>query len=151
QVLLNLLNNAAKFTPSKGHIRLDAEREGNEVVIRVRDDGIGIAPEMLPHVFSMFMQVDKSLERSTGGLGVGLNLAHRLVQLHAGRIEVASAGPGQGSEFTVRLPLAAAATPLPAGNTVAERAPAPVAGRRILVVDDNQDTAQSLAMMLRMK
>lgn len=105
QVVLNLLNNAAKFTPAGGHIQLSAGRNGNLAEIRVRDNGVGIPPEMLPRVFDMFTQVDNSLSRSQGGLGIGLSIVRTLVQMHGGAVAVHSDGVGQGSEFIVRLPL----------------------------------------------
>jgi len=105
QVLMNILNNAAKFTPRGGHIQLTAGRDGDMAEIRIRDNGIGIPSEMLPRVFGMFTQFDGSLERSRGGLGIGLGIAHTLVQMHSGSVSVHSAGGGQGCEFVVRLPL----------------------------------------------
>ena len=106
QVLGNLLNNACKFTDQGGRVGLAVERDGGEAVIRVRDNGIGIAAEQLPRIFDMFMQVDTSLERSAGGLGIGLTLVKSLVELHGGTVQASSAGAGQGSEFVVRLPIA---------------------------------------------
>ena len=103
----NLLNNACKFTDKGGHIRLTVERGDGHAAIRVRDDGIGIAPEQLPRVFEMFTQVDTSLERSRDGLGIGLTLVKTLVEMHGGTVEAHSEGPGRGSEFVVRLPMAA--------------------------------------------
>jgi PAS domain S-box-containing protein len=148
QVLANLLNNAAKYTERGGHIWLSADREGSEVVIHVRDNGIGIAPEMLPRIFDLFVQVDRSIQRSQGGLGIGLTLVRRLVEMHGGTIRARSAGPGKGSEFIVRLPaLPEAARICQAGaepNGMGKPAP-----RRILVVDDNVDSAESLALLLR--
>ena len=105
QVFLNLLNNAAKYTKRGGHIWLTAEREGSDAVVSVRDNGIGIPGDMLSRIFEMFTQVDRSLERSQGGLGIGLTLVRRLVEMHDGSIEARSNGPDQGSEFVVRLPL----------------------------------------------
>ena len=150
QILSNLLTNAARYTDPGGHIRLDARREGDEVVFRVGDTGIGIAPEMLPKVFDMFVQIERRLDRSKGGLGIGLSLTKNLVQMHGGTIEAHSEGPGKGSEFVVRLPMAAARTDEPRGPT--HQPPARVAreprGSRILVVDDNQDAADTLARYL---
>jgi signal transduction histidine kinase/DNA-binding response OmpR family regulator len=151
QVLSNLLNNAAKYTRGGGSIHLSVEREGSECVFRVRDNGIGIPGEMLSKVFDLFTQVERSLDRSRGGLGVGLTLARRLIEMHGGRIDVASDGPGQGSEFTVRLPavspiLAKDATP-EAGRTPAESVPR--VPFRILIVDDNVDAADSVAWLMR--
>lgn len=148
QAISNLLHNAAKFTPRGGHIRLSVERRGGEAVASVRDDGIGIPPDMLGRVFDMFTQVDPSLERSRGGLGIGLSLVRQLVELHGGRVEARSAGPGRGSEMIIHLPLAA---PAPAERPAGGAAAAGSGGRRILVVDDNRDAAQSLAMMLDLR
>ena len=106
QVLSNLLNNAAKYTDDGGEITLSAEQQGREVVIRVRDNGTGIAPELLPHIFDMFTQADQTLSRSRGGLGIGLTLVRSLVEMHDGRVTAHSEGPGRGSEFAVRLPVA---------------------------------------------
>jgi PAS domain S-box-containing protein len=149
QVIGNLLNNAARYTPPGGHIWLNAEREDGEAVVRVRDTGLGIPPEMRMRVFEMFTQVNRQLERSQGGLGIGLALVRSLVHLHGGSIEARSAGLNQGSEFIVRLPLAAdgeAVSPANRGNEQANRHPA----HRIVVVDDNADAAETLAMLLRM-
>ena len=107
QVFTNLLNNAAKFTEAGGRVTLAAAREGNEVVVRVRDTGVGIAPESLGRVFDLFAQVDRGTDRSAGGLGIGLALVKRVVELHSGRVTAHSDGPGTGSEFTVRLPISA--------------------------------------------
>jgi signal transduction histidine kinase/DNA-binding response OmpR family regulator len=149
QVLANLLNNAAKYTEEGGRIWLIGEREGNEVVLRVRDTGVGIPAEMLSSVFDLFTQVDRSLDRSQGGLGIGLTLVHRLVEMHGGRVEAFSAGTNQGSEFVVRLPVLTGITPVPTTNG----APKPVTKTRccrVLIVDDNTDGAESLAMVLRL-
>jgi signal transduction histidine kinase/DNA-binding response OmpR family regulator len=148
QILINLLNNAAKYTEPGGRIWLTAAREGNEVVLRVRDTGIGIAAEMLPKVFDMFTQADRSLERSQGGLGIGLTLVRKLVELHGGTVGAFSAGPGQGSEFVARLP-ALIGEPTPERPASQEES-TPRIGRalRILVVDDNRPAAESLAMVL---
>jgi PAS domain S-box-containing protein len=147
QVFGNLLNNAAKYTQRGGRIWLTAERQGSDAVVSVRDDGIGIDPALMPHIFGMFMQVDRSLERSQGGLGIGLTLVKRLVEMHGGTIDARSEGPGRGSEFIVRLPIVVeAAVPPPAER---EESAAPRSSFRILIVDDNRDGADSLAMMLR--
>jgi signal transduction histidine kinase len=146
QVVSNLLNNAAKFTPPGGRLELAARAEEGQVAIRVADNGIGIAPEALGEVFDMFVQLDASHAASTGGLGLGLTLARSIVERHGGRIEARSAGPGAGAEFIVRLPLAAAPE---AAQEVAAEAPPP-SRRRVLVVDDNIDAAQTLAQYLRM-
>jgi signal transduction histidine kinase/CheY-like chemotaxis protein len=149
QVVGNLLNNACKFTTKGGRIRLTAGREGDQAVVRVQDSGIGIATDQLSRIFDMFTQVDASLERSQSGLGVGLPLVKNLLELHGGTVEAHSAGLGQGSEFTVRLPLPIEApTTLPPQPAISE-APA-MTPRRILVVDDNQDSATSLALLLKL-
>jgi len=146
QVIGNLLSNACKFTPRGGHIELRVERDGDRAVVRVRDDGIGIADEDLPRLFDLFVQVDTSLERSIGGLGIGLTLVKRLVELHGGSVEVQSEGPGRGSEFTLRIPLGPEA---PASQSEAG-APEAVSARwrRVLIVDDNADSTESLALLL---
>jgi CheY-like chemotaxis protein len=147
----NLLDNAAKYTDQGGHIRLEAAVEGGEAVVRVRDDGIGLAPELLPHVFDLFTQADSTLDRSRGGLGIGLTLVRQLVELHGGRVEASSDGPGRGSEFAVRLPtLARGAAPagdLESGGPDADRGSA---GLRILVVEDNADAAETLRQVLEL-
>ncbi|HEX7183239.1 MAG TPA: ATP-binding protein [Thermoanaerobaculia bacterium] len=150
QVVANLLNNAAKYTDPGGRIWLTAGREGGEAVIRVLDSGIGIPPEMMPRIFEMFAQADRSLGRSQGGLGIGLTLVRNLVQMHGGSLQAASAGPGQGSEFTVRLPLASEDRLLREGGLEADSKASGPAARRILVVDDNEDAADSLGMLLEM-
>ncbi|HEX3062338.1 MAG TPA: ATP-binding protein [Usitatibacter sp.] len=148
QVFSNLLNNAAKYTESGGRVWLSLEAQGGEAVLRVRDSGIGLDPHALSTIFDMFVQVDRSLERTQAGLGVGLTLAKRLVTLHGGTIAGRSDGGGLGSEFEVRLPLATAAV---AGEGAqAPEAAAAVAARRlrILVADDNVDAATSFAALL---
>ena len=150
QVVGNLINNAAKYTPEGGRIDIYAEREGEEVVIRVEDSGVGIPAEMLSHVFDMFAQVGgSSLERSQGGLGIGLSISKQLVQMHGGSIRVDSSGTDQGSTFTVRLPLAANADA--SGAHAVPAVPGPKSSsKRILVVDDNVDAADSFSTMLRL-
>jgi signal transduction histidine kinase len=148
QVIGNLLNNAAKYTDEGGQITLMVEREGREAVVRVRDTGVGITPEMLPKVFDLFTQVDRTLDRAQGGLGIGLTLVRSLVEMHGGCVQAFSAGVGAGSEFVVRLPVLAGAEGNETGT--APGAAAPVTPRRILVVDDNVDSAESLALLLQM-
>ncbi|HVW00675.1 MAG TPA: ATP-binding protein [Planctomycetaceae bacterium] len=147
QVFSNLLNNAAKYTEPGGKIRLKVDSIGDRAVISVNDTGIGIPPSMLPHVFEMFTRVDRNFERAQGGLGIGLSIVKRLVEMHDGNIEARSEGDGLGSEFIVRLPLGAAASPArDNGDDGGETA----ARRRILVVDDNRDAATSLALLLKL-
>jgi PAS domain S-box-containing protein len=150
QVVANLLNNAAKYTEPGGHIWLKAEREGSEVIIHVKDTGIGIMADMLPRIFLSFVQADRSLDRSQGGLGIGLTLAMALVEMHGGKIKVNSPGVGQGTEFVVRLPVVAEVTPLQPEAVHNERELKQARTLRMLVVDDNPDTVQSLAMLLRL-
>lgn len=145
QAVSNLLNNAAKYTPESGEIRLAAQRQGREAVVRIRDTGIGIPREMLSHIFEMFGQVDTSHERSQGGLGIGLTLVKNLVEMHGGTVQVHSDGVGRGSEFVLRLPIADTRTNA-ADETGGHAVPG--AARRILIVDDNRDSADSLAMLL---
>ena len=147
QVFANLLNNAAKYTDHGGEIFLSADRQGDRAVIRVRDTGVGIPAEMLSRVFDMFLQVDRSLEKAQGGLGVGLSLVKGLVELHGGTVEAHSEGIGRGSEFVVQLPIAQAVVAQPARRTRKELVAA-TERRRVLVVDDNRDAASSLAMVL---
>jgi PAS domain S-box-containing protein len=150
QVFLNLLNNAAKYTERGGRIWLSAEQQGSEVVVRVEDTGVGIPPEKLPRLFDIFFQVDRTLERAQGGLGIGLSLVRRLVELHGGAVEARSEGVGKGSEFSVRLPvLVERPKPSPAQESIGGVTKATTA-RRILLVDDNRDSADSLAMLLRL-
>ena len=148
QVLSNLLTNAAKYTDPEGHIHLSASCEPDHLIIRVSDTGIGINAENLPKIFEMFSQVHPTMDRSEGGLGIGLALAKGLVELHGGRIEASSAGLGRGSEFTVRLPRRAnPGSREVTSNTAAT--PAKIKCRRVLVADDNRDSAETLAMLLR--
>jgi signal transduction histidine kinase len=149
QVISNLLNNAAKYTEECGRIELVVERTAKEAIVRVRDNGIGIAPDLLPRVFDLFVQADRSLDRSQGGLGIGLTLVKSLVEAHHGSVTATSAGLGKGSEFTIRLPLKAAGVAVASCDGAA--APnATAAKRRILIVDDNVDAAESLAALLRL-
>lgn len=147
QVLVNLLTNAAKYTVAGGHIWLTVRQDRGECVLQVRDTGVGIAPNLLPRIFDLFTQVEQSLDRSHGGLGIGLALVQRLTELHGGRVEVSSV-VGQGSEFVVRLPIAPVAALQPASPVAAtgQSLPRPL---RVLVVDDNLDALLSLAMLLR--
>ena len=150
QVLSNLLTNAAKYTDQAGRIFLTAVREGDEVLVRIRDTGIGIAPELQPRIFDLFVQGDRSLARSQGGLGIGLTLVKRLVEMHEGDITVASAGLGHGSEFTVQLPALTqerASTEIDPSSS--NQRPSVAARKRVLVVDDNVDAAESIGMILR--
>jgi signal transduction histidine kinase/ActR/RegA family two-component response regulator len=179
QVLSNLLNNAAKYTEDGGQIRLGVAVEGADVVFRVRDNGVGIPPEMLPRVFDLFAQVGHSLDRSQGGLGLGLNLVRSLTEMHGGSVQARSEGAGQGSEFLVRLPVLTRAhtraqpgprsdPPAPARtrtrsyiprrdraldreNGTRADMPSPSPARRVLVVDDNATAAQSMALILKLE
>jgi signal transduction histidine kinase len=148
QIVVNLLTNAAKYTESGGHIGLTAKREAGQVVISVRDDGIGIPPEKLPEMFRLFSQGDRSLARSEGGLGIGLTIVQKLSEMHGGSVEARSEGPGQGSEFIIRLPLGRARVEpkakVPGGLHPSGK------GFRILVVDDNVDTARGMERLLKL-
>ena len=148
QVLANLITNAAKYTDPAGRIRITAKRSGNEAVIAVRDSGQGIDPALLPQVFELFIQERQSPGRPQGGLGLGLSIARSIVELHGGNISAASAGPGTGSEFVVRLPLApvVTSTPVPAALPREESSPLQPL---VLLVDDNEDAAELLADLLR--
>ena len=148
QALMNLLNNAAKYSPKNTVIDLKVERKDSEALITVRDHGIGIASEQLPRIFDIFSQVDPALDRSRGGLGIGLSLVKSLVELHGGTIEARSEGLGKGSEFTIRLPIAKA----PSARHSEVAAETPVSTKlRILIVDDNEDSAESLGLMLKLQ
>jgi CheY-like chemotaxis protein/two-component sensor histidine kinase len=149
QVIANLLHNAAKFSQRAGRVWLTAERQGNEAVLRVRDEGAGIAPDLVPHIFDLFVQADRSLERSQGGLGIGLTVVRKLVELHGGRVTASSEGPGKGSEFVVCLPVLQGA-PEHAKPHPPARLSLETTSRRVLVVDDNTDAAESVAMLLRL-
>jgi CheY-like chemotaxis protein len=148
QVLSNLLTNAAKFTPKRGRIALSAERQGDTVTISVEDSGIGLRPESLRAIFDMVSQVDHSVERTSGGLGIGLALVRGLTEMHGGSVRAESPGPAQGSRFIVRLPLLIAAGEEGALSVHASSDDTP--RRRILVADDNRDAVESLATMLRL-
>jgi CheY-like chemotaxis protein len=148
QAVANLLANAAKYTDPGGTVTVSAERDGEHAVIRVRDNGIGIAPDVLPRVFDLFAQGERSLDRAQGGLGIGLTLVRRIVELHGGTVEATSAGVGQGAEFTIRL------RAVPAGIDVAAAKLVPVPREhhpaRVLMVEDNPDAAESLVMILEL-
>jgi CheY-like chemotaxis protein len=153
QVFGNLLNNAAKYATPNGHITLTARQDRGDVVMSVRDCGIGIEPEMLPHVFELFTQGRREAHRAQDGLGIGLTLVRSLVEMHGGTVTAHSEGFGKGSEFVVRLPLAANATvshPFQKARADAAVIPAPSAGLRVLVVDDNVDAAKSMGMVLEL-
>lgn len=145
QSVANVLTNAAKYTDHNGVITLSTRRDGANVVIAITDNGIGISPELLPRLFDLFVQGERSLDRSQGGLGIGLSVVKRLVEMHGGRITASSAGPGQGSAFEIVLPLIRSSLP-----EVTEIVPPTRTKRRILVVDDNQDAADTLARVLEL-
>jgi CheY-like chemotaxis protein len=148
QVIANVLNNAAKYTPPNGRIELDMEVADGRAHVTVRDNGNGIAPALLPHIFDLFIQGERNPDRAQGGLGLGLTLVKSITTLHGGSVTAHSDGPGTGSAFTICLPLHEQSATLPA---LAPAAPAPGARRRLrlLIVDDNPDAAQSLAELLR--
>ena len=150
QVIANLVNNSAKYTPEGGQISVRVERDNRLAVIRVSDNGMGISAEMLPKVFDMFTQVNHDVDRSQGGLGIGLTLVKQLVEMHGGTVEARSQGAGKGSEFIVRLPIAEGAQLSHEPVSPQEAKPKQVSPRRILVADDNRDAAESLAMLLRL-
>jgi PAS domain S-box-containing protein len=149
QVITNLLDNAAKYTEKPSQIWLCVERRGEEALIRVKDAGIGISAEFLPNIFDLFVQADNSLERPKGGLGIGLNVVKRIVDLHGGSVEVASAGLGQGSAFTIRLPISKSSAPAAATDSAIHTEHGQVTKRKILVVDDNVDAAVSITALLK--
>jgi CheY-like chemotaxis protein len=149
QVFDNLLNNAAKYTDPGGHIAIVVAVEDGEAVVTVRDDGIGMTPDLLARAFDLFVQGTRSLDRAQGGLGIGLTLVQTLVRMHGGSVRAASEGPGRGSQLVVRLPLAPPAPLRPAAPAAAPRAGAG-APLRVLVVDDNVDAAKTLGQLLRL-
>ena len=149
QIVANLLNNAAKYTPEGGHIQVLAERDGDDAVITVLDSGIGLAQDMLPRIFDMFAQVDRSMDRAQGGLGIGLALVKRLVDMHGGSVFATSDGPGRGARFVVRLPLVRAPAPVPRLDGGHELEAQETDGLRVMVVDDNVDSAESLSQVMQ--
>ncbi|HWH46629.1 MAG TPA: MASE1 domain-containing protein [Burkholderiales bacterium] len=146
QVALNLINNSAKYTPAGGRISISLRRDGSDAVLKIKDTGMGIPPKLLPRVFDLFIQGDRALDRSEGGLGIGLTIAKRIVEMHGGSTVAFSEGPGKGAEFVVRLPL----VPAPAAAVPVQKSARATESRRILVVDDHRDSADSLATLLRM-
>ena len=146
QAIFNVLHNAAKYTERGGEIHLQVVDSESEVAIEVRDNGAGISSELLPHVFDLFVQSERTLDRSQGGLGIGLSVVKRLIEMQHGSVSATSAGVGRGSTFTIRLPRIATPPAEGTGSIASLRAPV----RRILVVDDNPDAADSLAMLLRL-
>jgi len=150
-VISNLLNNAAKYTDVGGRIQLSTETTQEWVTLRVRDNGIGIPPNVLPYVFDLFTRADHTLARTQSGLGIGLTVVKRLIERHRGHVEVRSGGPGCGSEFLVHLPRQEAPAQPRVGSPSAEAVTGREQALRILVVDDNQDAAESLAFLLRLE
>jgi signal transduction histidine kinase len=150
QMIMNLVTNAAKYTPESGQIRVHASCQDNQAVISVKDDGRGIAADQLPHLFEMFYQVDRSIERSESGLGIGLTLTHRLVQMHGGRMEARSEGLGKGSEFIIYLPVIAAESEACESEAQSSDLANFGSGRRIAIADDNRIAVQSAAMLLQL-
>jgi CheY-like chemotaxis protein len=152
QILVNLLTNAAKYAEPGGHVGVRAERRGAFVEIEVRDTGMGIAPPMLEQIWQLFHQTERTLDRSQGGLGIGLAIVRRLVEMHGGTAEARSGGPGQGSSFLVRLPIAPAEAP-PEASACSPAEPATPRGAahrlRVLVVDDNGDAASALGEVVQ--
>jgi PAS domain S-box-containing protein len=149
QVFLNLLNNAAKYTPANGLIQISGKAEAQNIVVRVRDNGVGIAPDLLPKVFDLFVQGSRSLDRAEGGLGIGLTLVREIVRLHGGSVSVSSAGVQQGTQFTVKLPLVTRTRDQTRNGHGTDEPASSARQRRILVVDDNSDSAESMALLLR--
>jgi len=149
QVIVNLLHNSAKYTEAGGHIELTVERQGTDAVIKVRDNGIGVSADMLPKIFDIFAQGHQTAERTQGGLGIGLSLVRGLVEMHGGRVEAYSEGPGKGSEFIVRLSVVGTALHEPLAADEDDAAASNSSKYRVLIVDDNEDSATSLSMMLK--
>jgi PAS domain S-box-containing protein len=143
QIITNMLDNAVKFTPSGGSVDVDVWRQGQDAILRVSDTGLGIGADMLPRVFELFAQAEQPMDRSVGGLGIGLTLSRRLVEMFGGTIAASSDGPGRGAQFTVRLPVEAAGATPPA-----PAAPGPDRSRQILIVEDNDDARESLRLLL---
>jgi CheY-like chemotaxis protein len=150
QAISNLLHNSAKYTEPGGSIAISAARENGEAVVRVRDTGVGIAADMLPRIFDLFVQAEGKQDRSQGGMGIGLTLVRSLAEIHGGRVSAQSDGPGKGSEFVLRLPLCQSQTHGDSDDVVT-RVSVTSPPRRILVVDDNADAGESLAMFLRLQ
>ncbi|HZA94731.1 MAG TPA: ATP-binding protein, partial [Burkholderiaceae bacterium] len=150
QVIANLLNNAAKYTPQQGRIEIAVERANDRARISIKDSGVGIPAEMLPLLFEMFAQIDRTLERAQGGLGIGLALVKSLVELHGGSVEAHSEGQGRGSQFVVNLPLTVADAQVSAEEPASILPSRHSKNIRVLVVDDNVDSADSLSQCLRM-
>jgi signal transduction histidine kinase/ActR/RegA family two-component response regulator len=150
QALSNVLNNAAKYTPHGGQLSLTAAREHEDIVIRVRDSGVGIPAEMLPSIFDLFTQVDRTLDRSDGGMGIGLTLVRRIMEMHGGSVHASSEGTDCGSEFELRLPAAMSIKTDIAAKSLGSNDDFITRPRKIVVVDDNIDCAKSLAMLLKM-
>jgi CheY-like chemotaxis protein len=148
QAISNLLNNAAKYTDDGGEIQLRAEVEEGRVLVRIRDNGIGLTQEEVARVFDLFTQADRALDRAQGGLGIGLTVVKKLVEMHGGQVHAFSEGPGRGSEFVVSLPTVVAIQEDRKGT--AKTAPRAVSRTRILVVDDNADSATSMALLLKL-
>jgi PAS domain S-box-containing protein len=154
QVLVNLLTNAAKYTDAGGRIAVSARPQGSEIVVKVKDDGMGLPSELIPRIFDLFVQGDRTAARSEGGLGIGLTLAQKLVEMHGGTASAASEGVGKGSEFTIRLPALDASAVIspaaPPGPLSRAAAPPRHGGARVLVVDDNADTAEGIERFLKL-
>lgn len=151
QVIVNILNNASKYTPENGHVRAQLQTEGNDVIVEISDDGIGMAAELIPHVFDLFAQAERAADRSQGGLGLGLALVKSLVESHNGKVSAASGGIGKGSTFTVQLScLQHEALAIPFDDNIKDPFPVAASPLRIMIVDDNQDAANTLEMFLGM-